>query len=95
MSLYYTPPPKEVFDDMKQVAMQIWETYADPYRTEKIDRTKDIQNISDNFMYMFAMFDMSNQHKVVRLLKPETQKELRDRVIDGGNDESYLLRIGL
>jgi len=93
--LYYTAPDQDDFDDMKAAAMEIWSSYEDPYKTEKLDRIKDVQNIKDNFMYLFAMFDIHNQRRVVQLLKHKTCDALRARMLDGGNDEMYLRTVGL
>lgn len=91
--LYYVAPSDEVFEDMKAAATVIWNRYDNPYRTEKLDRIKDIGNIKDNFMYIFAMFDTSNQRACASLLKKETLNELRSRLRDGGNDENYISQI--
>ncbi len=75
---YYTAPPQEVFEDIKENAIKIWMTYDDTvgYRTEKINRIKDIQNIEDNAWYIVAMFDQPNQVKLLLMLKPESAKLL-------------------
>lgn len=96
--LYYTAPPEAAFEEMKKACMEVWGQYKNSpgdYYEEKIARIKDIANVQDNFMYMLAMFDHINQGKVVRLLSEETKMELRDRMIAGGNEMSYLLMIGL
>ena len=82
---------------MRRVCIEVWRWYDDTYgySSGKISRIEDIQNVHDNFMYMFAMFDHVNQTKVVLKLKQETKEELRLRMIDGGNTESYIAQIGL
>lgn len=82
--IYYTPPSDESFEDMKTAALQVWNSYEDPYRTEKVNRIKDIENISDNFMYILAMFDINNQKKVGKLLTEATKEDARDRMLSGG-----------
>lgn len=64
--LYYTPPPEAAFEDLKKAAIKLWSGYDDTYKyaTSKIDIIKDIKNVKDNFMYMFAMFDRLNQRKL-------------------------------
>ena len=94
-SLYYTAPSQEAFDDMKSAAERVWSGYDDPYRSEKMNRIAHVQNIGDNFMFLFAMFDMDNQRKVVAMLDVDTCDELRARMVDGGNTDEYLLQIGL
>ena len=58
--LYYTPSTDEQFNELKEKAIEIWQGYDDThgYATEKINAIKDIENVSDNFMYMVAMFDI-------------------------------------
>ena len=97
-NLYYTAPDDPIFKEMKAVCIKVWGRYKDSpggYMDEKINRIKDIQNISDNFMFMFAMFDMENQAEVVSKLTQETKQALLERMIAGGNDNSYLNQIGL
>lgn len=97
-SLYYTAPPDAAFGEMRNVCLQVWGQYRnDPgdYYESKVSRIKDIENVGDNFMYMLAMFDHINQRKAISLLSEETKRELRERMIDGGNDEEYLMLIGL
>jgi len=95
--LYYTAPSDESFEDMKRAAMEVWEQYKDDvlYYDEKTGRVRDIKNIRDNFVYIFAMFDINNQQKCVRLLQPETIEDLRVRLLDGGNSPQYLEMIGI
>lgn len=83
--LYYTAPSDECFDDMKRAAERIWSGYDEPYRGEKMQRIAHVQNIGDNFMYLFAMFDIKNQWKCAQMLKSETKKAVRERMLDGGN----------
>lgn len=79
---YYVAPSDESFEDMKRCAIAIWNTYDDEfgYATEKINAIKDLKNISDNFMYMFAMFDIENQRLCWDRLKESTRKELVERL---------------
>lgn len=95
--IYYEAPGQEEFDDMKSAATEVWNgmdnTYG--YVDEKLARIEGVQNVGDNFMYLFAMFDMDNQRKVVDLLAQKTQDELRLRMVDGGNSRAYLIQLGL
>ena len=93
--LYYTAPSDECFEEVKVRAMELWKEVdtdndAYGYATEKINRIKDIQNINDNFMYIVAMFDAGNQAKLAATLSEETRKQIRDRMIDGGNPPSMI-----
>jgi len=77
---YYTAPSQEVFDDIKLNAMKIWLDYDDTYgyATEKCDRIKNLENISDNAWTIVAMFDSNNQAKLLSMVKPETAKLIID-----------------
>ena len=80
--LYYTAPSDEAFEDMKKCAIELWNTYDNTYGyvDEKVDAIKDIKNVGDNFMYIFAMFDNMNQIRVSCMLRSETIKELALRL---------------
>jgi hypothetical protein len=93
--LYYTPPTDEIFNEVKNASMELWkevDTDNDKYgyATKKINRIKDIANVSDNFMYIVAMFDIQNQARLAEKLSEETRKEVRERMIDGGNPPEYI-----
>lgn len=99
-NLYYIAPIDAAFDDMKQACIEVWQQYEDQggmydYMEEKLSRIRDIKNIEDNFMYMLAMFDMDNQKKVIEKLKAGTQLDVRERLLAGGNDETFIQLLGL
>ena len=75
---YYTAPSNEIFEDIKQASIKLWNTYDNTYgyATEKIDRIKDIGNLQDNYAYMVAMFDIFNQMKLYSLVEREDTKEM-------------------
>ena len=91
--LYYTPPSDLYFRELKARAMEIWKSYDDEfgYATEKVNQIKNIQNIKDNFMYMVAMFDIQNQAKLSARLSDGCKKEVRDRMIDGGQPIEFIV----
>lgn len=95
--LYYTAPSDEAFEDMRKACIEVWGQYDNEfgYVDEKTSRIKEIGNVQDNFMYMLAMFDHINQRKVVEKLSEETKQAVRERMLDGGNEPSYLAMIGL
>lgn len=95
--IYYTPPSDASFEDMKERAIGLWSTYDDTYgyASEKIERIRGIPNVQDNFMYIFVMFDMDNQRKIVAAVQPTTRDDIRERMIDGGNSEGIIRMIGL
>ena len=81
---YYVPPSQEIFEDIKQAAIQIWKSYDDTYgyATGKVNRIKDIGNVKDNWAYMVAMFDPINQNKLLRTLTREDSRELVTDVLE-------------
>lgn len=67
-------PNQQVFDEMKAAATAVWtENYSDEfgYVTEKLDRINGLNNIQDNAMVFFRMFDWINQDKMISKLGPE------------------------
>jgi septation ring formation regulator EzrA len=93
--LYYTPPKDEIFNEVKEKAIELWreiDTDNDKYgyATSKIDRIKDIANIKDNFMYMVAMFSDNNHILLANKLSNEARKEIRKRMIDGGSSAFFI-----
>lgn len=87
-NLYYVPPPDNCFEDMKRACLDVWGKYKNSpgdYYKEKTARIPDMENVGDNFMYLFAMFDFPNQRQVISLLESETIEEVRKRLIAGGN----------
>mgnify|MGYP001578390651 CR=1 FL=1 len=82
--LYYTAPSDEIFDEVKQAAIQLWSTIGDEpnYSKEKIDRIKDIKNVQDNLMYMVAMFDIYNQRKLAGAISSEARSAISERMKD-------------
>lgn len=89
--LYYTPPTDKQFKELKTKAIEIWKTYDNQhgYVDEKVNRIKDIKNVGDNFMYIVAMFDSTNQSILSSKLSVETRKAVADRIKDGGSPDNY------
>jgi len=91
--LYYTPPSNELFEEVKEASMNVWNGYDDThgYATEKVNRIKDLNNVGDNFMYMVSMFDIYNQVKLSSYLSEESKKAVRERLLDGGVEPQYIV----
>lgn len=91
--LYYTPPTDQQFKELKEKAIEIWSVLGDEpsYAEEKISRIKDIPNVSDNFMYIVAMFDINNQTILAHAVSYETRMAVRERLIDGGAEEMLIV----
>ena len=86
--LYYTPPTDKIFNEVKQKAIEVWqENYSDEhgYVSEKTEKIKSLENVSDNVIFIVAMFDTNNQVKLADKLNEEAKKTISDRMIDGGN----------
>jgi len=80
---YYTAPSDEIFEDIKQAAIKIWRTYDDTYgyATEKVNRIDNLKNIQDNYAAIVAMFDYSNQQKLLAVIDREDAKILIEKLI--------------
>jgi len=79
----------EQFEELKKAAIELWQTFDNRfgYVDEKVNAIKGIDNISDNFMFIVAMFDSRNQRRLAEKLSPETRKSIRERMVDGGTYE--------
>lgn len=88
-NLYYEPAIQEEFEELKKAAIEVWQSYDDTYgyASEKMDRIKEILNVADNFMYIFAMFDSQNQRKVLGKLSGGTKQAIKERLLAGGMSE--------
>src|SRR5437773_9966131 len=89
--LYYIAPTNKQFEEVKQKAIEIWQTYDNTYGyvDEKVNRIKDLKNIQDNVMSIIAMFDIRNQQILSLMLTDEIKKVINDRMIAGGTPQEY------
>lgn len=69
----------ETFENIKQSACRVWERYSDEfgYRSEKLDRIKDLENIRDNWEYILAMFDSDNLKLAIEYMDDMAIEEIR------------------
>lgn len=91
-NLYYTPPTDEIFSEVKEKAIQIWLSYeiiGDGIR-EKVVNLKKLENITDNFMYIVALFDSNNQARLAAKLSDEARFAVRQRLIAGGAETNLI-----
>lgn len=74
-------PTDKIFEDLKQNAIKVWQTYDDTYgyATEKIDRVNSIKNYADNWYTFLGMMDSRNQAKMMIDLQDETVAFLLDQ----------------
>ena len=86
--LYYTAPTDALFEEVRTAAMDLWDQYPDKrYVQDKHNRIKDIGNVSDNFMYIVAMFDIQNQRILASMISKECREAINDRMKDGGQPD--------
>ena len=71
------PPTQRIFDEMKYAAMFIWvQNYSDNFGwvTDKLNRISRItENVGDNAMTFFRMFDILNQERMYSILTQEAK----------------------
>jgi hypothetical protein len=85
MRLYYIPPAEECFNELKEKAIEIWESYrkgaeTHSYVDSKVKQLNKLQNYSDNFMYIYAMFDSVNQSILLDKVSDRTRQEIIKRL---------------
>lgn len=71
----YETPTVTVFDEMRSIATEIWNTYSDEfgYRSEKLNYINSLENIQDNAMVFYRMFDYSNKKTFLSLASDEVK----------------------
>lgn len=71
----YKAPSTEIFNEMKQAAKTVWSSYDNThgYVTEKHESIDRLENIGDNTMVFYRMFDTWNQTSMLALLSIESQ----------------------
>lgn len=76
---YYEAPSQKMFDDVKRLSIEIWNTYDNTYGyvDEKVDRIKDITNVRDNCAFIVAMFDIHNQRRLLDMADGPTRDYLK------------------
>lgn len=72
-------PSQEIFDEMKQIATDIWNTYDNEfgYVDEKLERINSFDNIQDNAMVFYRMFDWKNQAKFINKASKEVEEYIK------------------
>lgn len=77
---YNDAPSDEIFNEIKQASIEIWQTYDDTYgyASEKIDQVNSLTNFKDNWGTMVGMFDHINQEKLLAKLSPEAQAKVKE-----------------
>jgi hypothetical protein len=80
-------PSIEIFNEMRAAATQIWNTYDNQfgYVTEKLNRINSLENIQDNAMVFYRIFDWENQAKLV----PNISKDHSGNTFGGSCNLAY------
>jgi len=67
---------------MKSAATTVWETYDNTYGyvTEKLEYINRLENIQDNAMVFFRMFDWINQAKMLNSLSEESINYIKENL---------------
>jgi len=80
--LYYQEPSEELFNEMKTLAIQIWERIHDVryWPNEKAEHIRRMWNVRDNFMTILAMFDEGNRQDLLDQASEELQEAVRLRI---------------
>lgn len=76
--LFYIAPSDEIYNEMLEIAKDIWSTYDDThgYASGKIAYISSIGNIGSNFMTIYWIFDCINQQKLVDKASKELKIEI-------------------
>ncbi len=85
--VYYTAPDDDVFNELREAAIDRWNDMDYPGATHYADSLPHTLNITDNFMHILASFDVNMQIEVVKKLSAETKAEIRKRLLDVGEKE--------
>lgn len=72
-------PSQEIFDEMKQIATDIWNTYDNQfgYVDEKLERINSFGNVQDNAMVFYRMFDWNNQAKFTNMASEKVKEYIK------------------
>lgn len=75
-------PSIEIFNEMRVAATQIWNTYDNQfgYVTEKLNRINGLENIQDNAMVFYRMFDWENQTIFKTLVSESTLNYIKNNL---------------
>lgn len=79
----YKAPTDKIFNEIKEKSIEIWNQYDNTYGyvDEKLRIVNTTTNIKDNYLYIFNMFDMSNQRKLLKMLSPKSRKYILNRLL--------------
>ena len=93
--LYYQAPSDKIFNEVKEKAIELWETkypreQHPNYTKKKVEYVKNINNIEDNIMTIIAMFNPINQNLLASMLPKETRKEIAERLKSVGAFEEII-----
>lgn len=77
---YNDAPSDEIFNEIKEAAIEIWKTYDDRfgYATEKIEKVNSVQNVGSNWGFLVGMFDQNNQALLLNKLSLEARAKVEE-----------------
>ena len=70
---YHDTPSQEVFEEIKEKAIEIWNTYDNQYGyvDEKVEYINSLHNYHDNAWAIVGMFDSINRLKLLAKVSAE------------------------
>lgn len=80
VELYYTAPSDEIFNDLKAAVIKLRIELSPDFHHEKTKKLQEIENIRDNFMFIYATLDIYNQIEVLYRISKKTEREIFDRL---------------
>ena len=85
-NFYYSAPVQAIFEEVKNAAIEIWNTYDNSfgYADEKRHKVERLPNVADNFMYIVAMFDYGNQELLASKVSKMARDAIFERLFSGG-----------
>lgn len=87
--LYYTAPEDYIFEELKQEVISLRIEIDPEFHHEKTTALERIQNVRDNFMYIFGTLDMRNQLKIFKRISKKCQEEINKRLPTNYWEESF------
>lgn len=87
----------ELFNEIKQAAIDIWHTYDNTYGyvDEKMATIKRIKNISDNYGTFIGMFDVKNQEKMYNMVGDDAKQLIDSWVGDMAQNVALAKEMGV
>ena len=81
--LYYTTPSDEVFNEVKEEVLKLFEIIdgmGSDYYKEKEEIITRIENVKDNMMYLISTLSENNLPKLAEALSKKAKTEVYNRL---------------